>query len=42
MLKNIVSGPFEMQLDAALWVDGIIGDYNYVFDPPGLFKTIFR
>lgn len=25
--------PFEMSLDTALWVDDIICDYNYVFDP---------
>ncbi|MBD3314800.1 MAG: ATP-dependent DNA helicase [Chitinivibrionales bacterium] len=25
--------PFELSLDMALWVDCIIGDYNYVFDP---------
>ncbi|MFP6835604.1 MAG: ATP-dependent DNA helicase [Pseudomonadales bacterium] len=25
--------PFELSLDAALWADVLIGDYNYVFDP---------
>ena len=25
--------PFEFSLDLALWVDGIICDYNYAFDP---------
>ena len=25
--------PFELSLDAALWCDVIIGDYNYLFDP---------
>ncbi|MFT7653429.1 MAG: DNA excision repair protein ERCC-2 [Candidatus Azotimanducaceae bacterium] len=25
--------PFELSLDAALWTDLIVGDYNYVFDP---------
>ncbi len=25
--------PFELSLDAALWADVVIGDYNYVFDP---------
>ena len=25
--------PFEMGLDASYWCDGIICDYNYVFDP---------
>lgn len=25
--------PFELCLDISSWVDGIICDYNYVFDP---------
>ena len=25
--------PYELSLDAALWADLVIGDYNYVFDP---------
>lgn len=25
--------PFELSLDASLWCDLVIGDYNYVFDP---------
>ncbi|MCP5179574.1 MAG: helicase C-terminal domain-containing protein [Pseudomonadales bacterium] len=25
--------PFELSLDAALWTDVVIGDYNYLFDP---------
>ena len=25
--------PYELSLDAALWCDVVIGDYNYVFDP---------
>ncbi|MFW6374617.1 MAG: PD-(D/E)XK nuclease family protein, partial [Thermodesulfobacteriota bacterium] len=25
--------PFELSLDLSLWVDGIICDYNYAFDP---------
>jgi Rad3-related DNA helicase len=25
--------PFEISLDAALWADLIVGDYNYAFDP---------
>ena len=33
--------PFEMQLDAALWVDGLICDYNYVFDPRVNLKRYF-
>ena len=33
--------PFEMCLDAALWSDGIICDYNYVFDPNVYLKRFF-
>lgn len=33
--------PFEMQLDAALWVDAVICDYNYVFDPDIALKRFF-
>lgn len=33
--------PFEMQLDAALWVDGLICDYNYVFDPGVYLRRFF-
>lgn len=33
--------PFEMALDAAIWVDGIICDYNYVFDPNARLKRFF-
>lgn len=33
--------PFEMQLDAALWVDGVVCDYNYVFDPYVYLKRFF-
>ncbi len=25
--------PFELSLDAALWCDLVVGDYNYLFDP---------
>ncbi len=25
--------PFELSLDASLWTDVVIGDFNYVFDP---------
>lgn len=25
--------PFELSLDASLWYDVVIGDYNYIFDP---------
>lgn len=33
--------PFEMALDAALWVDAVICDYNYVFDPNAHLKRFF-
>ncbi len=33
--------PFEMCLDLALWVDGIICDYNYAFDPNVHLKRFF-
>ena len=33
--------PFELQLDASLWCDVIIGDYNYVFDPDVYLKRFF-
>ena len=33
--------PFEMSLDTALWVDDVIGDYNYVFDPNVQLKRFF-
>lgn len=33
--------PFEMMLDLSLWVDGIICDYNYVFDPRVRLKRFF-
>jgi DNA excision repair protein ERCC-2 len=35
--------PFELSRDAAPWVDVIIGDYNYVFDPQvGLKRVLER
>lgn len=34
--------PFELSLDLALWVDGIICDYNYVFDPNVKLKRFFQ
>ena len=34
--------PFEMGLDAALWADAIICDYNYVFDPNVYLKRFFE
>ena len=33
--------PFEMCLDLSSWVDGIICDYNYVFDPNVKLKRFF-
>ena len=33
--------PFEMCLDLAMWVDGVICDYNYVFDPNVHLKRFF-
>ena len=33
--------PFEMTLDAALWMDGIICDYNYAFDPNVYLRRFF-
>ena len=34
--------PFEMSLDVASWVDDIICDYNYVFDPNVYLKRFFQ
>lgn len=33
--------PFEMALDVSYWVDGVICDYNYVFDPNARLKRFF-
>lgn len=33
--------PFEFCLDVSYWVDGIICDYNYVFDPHVFLKRYF-
>jgi DNA excision repair protein ERCC-2 len=33
--------PFELSLDVSLWVDVIICDYNYVFDPKVSLKRFF-
>lgn len=33
--------PFEMSLDLAIWMDGVICDYNYVFDPNVCLKRFF-
>ena len=34
--------PYELSLDASLWSDVIIGDYNYVFDPNVSLKRFFQ
>lgn len=34
--------PFELSLDASLWCDAVIGDYNYAFDPDSHLKRFFR
>ncbi len=33
--------PFELQLDASEWLDLVIGDYNYLFDPNVSLKRFF-
>ncbi|SHK06971.1 ATP-dependent DNA helicase [Hespellia stercorisuis] len=33
--------PFEMALDVSLWVDAVICDYNYVFDPNAHLRRFF-
>lgn len=33
--------PYEMQLDIATWVDAVICDYNYVFDPVVKLRRFF-
>lgn len=38
--KNTVC-PFELCLDLSYWMDGIICDYNYVFDPEVKLKRFF-
>ena len=39
--ENYQVCPFEMSLDVASWVDDIICDYNYVFDPNVYLKRFF-
>lgn len=34
--------PFELSLDASLWCDCIIGDYNYAFDPQVYLRRFFQ
>ena len=33
--------PFELSLDVSLWVDAVICDYNYVFDPRAHLRRFF-
>lgn len=33
--------PFEMALDVSVWMDAVICDYNYVFDPNAHLKRFF-
>ena len=33
--------PFEMALDVSTWVDSVICDYNYVFDPDARLRRFF-
>lgn len=33
--------PFEMCLDVTTWADGVVCDYNYVFDPKAALKRFF-
>jgi DNA excision repair protein ERCC-2 len=33
--------PFELSLDVSLWVDCVICDYNYVFDPKAYLRRFF-
>lgn len=33
--------PFEMSLDVAVWVDTVVCDYNYVFDPNAHLRRFF-
>ena len=39
--KNYQVCPFEFCLDISSWADGIICDYNYVFDPNAKLKRYF-
>ena len=34
--------PFEMSLDLSVWMDAVICDYNYVFDPNVYLKRFFQ
>ncbi len=39
--KKYTVCPYELSLDATYWCDGIICDYNYVFDPNACLKRFF-
>ncbi len=39
--EEYVVCPFELALDVSTWCDGIICDYNYVFDPNVYLKRFF-
>jgi Rad3-related DNA helicase len=39
--QEYVVCPFELALDVSTWCDGIICDYNYVFDPNVYLKRFF-
>lgn len=39
--KHLVC-PFELSLDAAVWADLVIGDYNYLFDPSARLMRFFE
>lgn len=39
--EKFIVCPFELCLDTASWVDNIICDYNYVFDPKVYLKRFF-
>jgi len=34
--------PFELSLDLSVWVDAVIGDYNYLFDPKVYLRRHFN
>jgi DNA excision repair protein ERCC-2 len=39
--RNFRICPFEFSLDLSLWVDGVICDYNYAFDPRVYLRRFF-
>ena len=41
VIENHMVCPFEMSLDVSLWVDAVICDYNYAFDPTAHLKRFF-